>query len=108
MKIKIESAIDSWSKIDVLYLSEVKDVFFSEYNDEEFNTLLLELKLINKTGHSSSKAFNKTLLSTSWQYPYLGKALRKDRFALPGRYFEITQKGIDYIKAKLEKKKVAA
>jgi len=101
----MESTIDSWSNIDVHHLSEVKDIFFSEYNDEEFNIFLRELNLINKAGHPSKKALNDTILSTSWYYPYLRGELRNDRFALPGRYFEITQKGINYLKRKLKQKK---
>ena len=59
----MESAIDSWGNIDVHQLSEVKDIFFSEYNDEEINIFLRELNLINKAGHPSKKALNDTILS---------------------------------------------
>ena len=101
------SAICTWYEIKMYHLSEVKSEFFSEYNEEEFNTLLREFKLVNKDGKPSKRAFINIILTSIRYNNYLLAALDIEYSWVPNEYIMFSQKGIDYLKEILRKKKAA-
>jgi len=104
---KIKSALYSWYEIEMHNLSTVRREFFSEYNEDEFNLLLHELKLIKKDGKPSKRAFVNIILTSLRHNGKLLAAIHGGYSWMAKEYIIFSQKGIDYLKEMLEKKKAA-